>query len=66
LFFTIKKQNINIWIFFQKNRIEIEEQYLKQQQERLLEEEIQVSKQLKEKYGEKVEIDIVTGNIIYT
>jgi hypothetical protein len=53
-------------VFFQKNRIEIEEQYLKQQQERLLEEEIQVSKQLKEKYGEKVEIDIVTGNIIYT
>ena len=53
-------------VFFQKNRIEKEEQFLKNQQDKLLEEEIQISKTLKEKYGEKVEIDIVTGDLIYT
>lgn len=52
-------------LLFQKNRIEKEEQFLKQQQEKLLEEELQISKTLKEKYGDKVEIDIVTGDIIY-
>lgn len=53
-------------VSFQKNRVEKEEQFLKKQQDKLLEEEIQISKTLKEKYGEKVEIDIVTGDLIYT
>ena len=53
-------------LFFQRNRIEKEEQFLKQQQEKLLEEELQISKTLKEKYGDKVEIDIITGDIMYS
>jgi hypothetical protein len=49
---------------FQKLQLEREEQFLKQQYTQIISSEIELSKKLKETYGE-VAIDLKTGEITY-
>ena len=50
---------------FKKLQIEREEQYLKQQYTQIISSEVELSKKLKETYGD-VQIDLKTGEIIYS
>jgi hypothetical protein len=50
---------------FKKLQLEKEEQFLKTQYEQILLSEIELSKKLKETYGD-VQIDLKTGEIIYS
>jgi orotidine-5'-phosphate decarboxylase len=50
---------------FKKLQVEKEEQYLKTQYEQLTSKEIELSKKLKETYGD-VQIDLKEGDIIYS
>lgn len=50
---------------FRKLQIEKEEQYLKSQYEQLTTVEIELSKRLKETYGD-VQIDLKEGDIVYS
>jgi hypothetical protein len=49
---------------FKKLQIEKEEEYLKQQYEQIISNEIEISSRLKTKYGD-INIDIKTGDITY-
>ena len=50
---------------FKKLQLEREEQYLKQQYTQIITSEAELSKKLKETYGD-VQIDLKTGEIIYS
>jgi hypothetical protein len=50
---------------FRKLQIEKEEQYLKQAFEQVTSAEVELSKKLKETYGD-IQIDLKEGNIIYS
>ena len=50
---------------FRKLQLEREEQYLKQQYTQIISSETELSKKLKETYGD-VQIDLKTGEIIYS
>ena len=50
---------------FKKLQIEREEQYLKQQYTQIISSEVELSKKLKETYGD-VQIDLKTGEITYS
>lgn len=50
---------------FRKLQLEREEQYLKQQYTQIITSEAELSKKLKETYGD-VQIDLKTGEIIYS
>lgn len=50
---------------FRKLQIEREEQFLKQQYTQIITSEIELSKKLKEAYGD-IQIDLKTGEIIYS
>jgi hypothetical protein len=50
---------------FKKLQIESEEQFLKQQYTQIITSEAELSKKLKETYGD-VQIDLKTGEIIYS
>lgn len=52
-------------ISFQKLQLEKQENFLKQKFDQLTEEEVLISKNLKEKYG-NVNIDIKTGELTYS
>lgn len=52
-------------ISFQKLQLEKQEEFLKQKFDQLTEEEVLISKNLKEKYG-NVNIDIKTGELTYS
>lgn len=52
-------------ISFQKLQLEKQEEFLKQKFNELNEEEVLISKNLKEKYG-NVNIDIKTGELVYS
>ena len=49
---------------FKKLQIEREEQFLKQQYSQIISSEVELSKKLKETYGD-VSIDLKTGEIVY-
>ena len=52
-------------ISFQKLQLEKQENFLKQKFDQLTEEEVLISKNLKEKYG-NINIDIKTGELTYS
>lgn len=52
-------------ISFQKLQLEKQENFLKQKFDQLTENELKISQELKEKYG-NVNIDLKTGDLIYS